>query len=286
MKTQINFTRSTNYQTNNALVTVKTVALLLLLVSYQPIQAAQKKLPSGDEIAARINQRDEGIAMSRNLKMVLTDRRGKKRIRKTRNIRQYFGKEKRSVIFYLTPKNVKDTAFMTYDYPDEKRDDDQWLYLPAMRKVRRISASDRGDYFLGTDLSYEDIKLENRVSIKDYVRKTMGEDKINGHHCYVVQAIPVNKKIAKELGYGKVEQCVDSKIWMVRRSKIWDIRGNLLKTVTISEIHKVQGIWSNHRIDVENHKTGHNTLFIFSLIRYQDKTNRKLFTQQALRRGL
>ena len=257
-------------------ITLAPVATMLLAADW----------PTGDEIAQRINARDEGEAVSRNLTMRMIDRRGKERVRETRGLRKYYGDEKRSVIFYLQPKNVKDTAFLTYDYPKAAVDDDQWLYLPAMRKVRRISASDRGDYFLGTDFTYEDIKLETKVSIEDYTRKTIGEDEVDGHHCYVVETLPVDDETAKELGYGRVEQCVDDKIWMVRRSRFWDTRGKELKTIVTKDIRQVQDIWTQHRIEVENHKTGHRTVFTFSEVDYATGVRDGVFTRKAIRRGL
>lgn len=263
---------------------VRTIVLSTLLML--PLLSSAADWPSGDEIAQRINARDEGVAVARNLSMQMTDRNGKTRSRDTRAFRKYFGDEKRTVIFYREPRNVKGTAFLTWDYPQAGQDDDQWLYLPAMRKVRRISASDRGDYFLGTDLSYEDIKLESRVAIGDYTRNTLGEDEVDGHHCYTVESLPVDAATAKELGYGKVEQCVDSKIWIVRRAKMWDVNMNPLKSVHFSEIRQVQGIWTQHRIEVENHKTGHRTVFQFSDVDYEGSVRDELFTQNALRRGL
>ncbi|MCF6293124.1 MAG: outer membrane lipoprotein-sorting protein [Robiginitomaculum sp.] len=155
-----------------------------------------------------------------------------------------------------------------------------------MRKVRRISASDRGDYFLGTDFSYEDIKLETKVSIDDYTRKTLGEAMIDGHRTFIVEATPVDKKTAKELGYSKVTQWVDAEIWMVRKATFDSLRGKPLKTIYTKEIKQVQGIWSAHQLKVENHKTGHTTKFTFSDIDYQKEISDDLFTERALRRGL
>jgi len=251
---------------------------------------ADNTLPTGMEIAQRINSRDEGRSVSRNLTMEMIDRRGKKRVRETRGYRKYFagkhGEEKRTVIFYLTPRNVKDTAFMTYDYPQANKDDDQWLYLPAMRKVRRISASDRGDYFLGTDFTYEDIKKETKVTIEDYNRKTLHTDSIDRHRVFVIESIPVNKETANELGYSKVIQWVDAEIWIIRKAKFWDVRGKELKTIISSDIKLVQGIWTTHRMEVKNHKTGHQTNFTFSNVDYKSPVKDVLFTKQALRRGL
>ena len=260
-----------------------TMLLIMIVISSYAVSA---ELPAGDIIAQNINARDEGIAVSRKLKMEMTDRRGKTRVRETRAFRKYYGDEKRTAIFYLKPKNIKDTAFLTYDYVDKERDDDQWLYLPAMRKVRRISASDRGDYFLGTDLSYEDIKLETRVSLKDYTRKTIGEDEVDGVHCYVVDETVIDNETAEELGHIRRESCVDDIIWMTRRSKFWDLQNNLLKTTRFKDVSKVQGIWTAHIIEVENHKTGHHTVFTFSDVNYNEGVKDSVFTQNALKRGL
>lgn len=244
------------------------------------------KLPLGDEIARHINARDEGIAVARDLKMEMVDRRGKVRVRETRAFRKYYGDEKRTAIFYLAPRNIKDTVFLTYDYADKQKDDDQWLYLPAMRKVRRISASDRGDYFLGTDFSFEDMKLETRVSIADYTRRTVGEAEVDGFHCYVIEEKVINDEIAKELGHLRRENCVDDNIWVVRKSQFWDLQNKKLKTVYFKDISLVQGIWTAHTLEVENHKTGHRTKFTFSNIDYEKGVDDAIFTQGAIRRGL
>jgi outer membrane lipoprotein-sorting protein len=264
----------------------KQFGLLVLTILLGGLSNAADQLPDGDSIAQHINARDEGESVSRDLKMEMTDKRGKTRVRETRGYRKYYESEKRTIIIYRSPKNVKGTGFLTFDYTDKQQDDDQWLYLPAMRKVRRISASDRGDYFLGTDFSYEDIKLETRVSIEDYTRKTIGEDVVDDHHCVLVEMLPVNETVAKELGYGKGEICVDDTIWIVRRSRILDIQGNPLKTIHSSEIKQVQGIWTVHRMLVENHKTEHQTVFTFSNVDYNTPVDDSVFSKAALKRGL
>ena len=268
-------------------VSVNTAFVIVIILFSSSIFAQDivENLPTGDEIAKRINARNEGTAVSRTLIMELIDRRGKKRLRKTRGFRKYVGKEKRSVIFYLSPKNIKDTAFLTIDYPDAEKEDDQWLYIPAARKVRRISASNRGDYFLGTDFTYEDIKKETKVALSDYKRTTIGEEVIEGHNCYVIDATPVNIKVAKELGYSKVKLWVDSEIWITRKTVMWDVKGNLLKTIYTSNISKVQNIWTVHKMKVENHKTGHQTIFVFNDVDYLSELKDDLFTEQSLRRG-
>lgn len=283
-----------NFMIHKRKTRLKQTHLIIVLISIFALPVLAQNLtdsnvnglPTGEEVAAHINSRDEGKAVSRKLKIEMRDRRGKIRQRETMSYRKYFAAEKRTVIFYLAPKNIKDTAFLTYDYNDPDLADDQWLYLPALRKVRRISASDRGDYFLGTDMTYEDIKLETRVSTTDFNFKTIGTCNSKGKPGLQIEGIPKTQEIARELGYSKTQSCVDSEIWMVRTSQFWDIKGNLLKTVTINDIEKIQGIWTQKNIEVENHKTGHSTGLTFSEVDYRSSVADGIFTTNAIKRGL
>lgn len=264
---------------------VVTALLMCGVLTLQITWADTGALPSGREIAEKVNARDEGAFVSRTLTMTMTDRKGKSRVRETFGYRKYFGAEKRTIIFYQSPANIKDTAFLTYDYPQVDKDDAQWLYLPAARKVRRISASDRGDYFLGTDFTYEDIKKESKLSLEDYTFETVGEEELDGHRCFIIESTPVNDKTAKELGYGKIRSWVDPEIWMSRKSEFWDYRMNPLKTLTTMEIRQLDGISTAHRMEVDNHKTKHHTTFEFANVDYNTPVEDDVFTERALKRG-
>jgi len=243
------------------------------------------ELPAGDWIVEQINNIDDGEFVSRKLTMHMIDRRGKERVRETTAYRKYFGDEKRTVLFYLAPANVRDTAFLTYDYKDPSAGDDQWLYLPALRKVRRISASDRGDYFLGTDFTYEDIKKEGKIEPGDFHFKTVQKELIGDAETFLVEATPQSDAIARELGYGKTRFWVDRANWIIVKAEYWDIKGKLLKTLVADDIRQVDGIWTRHDLTIDNHKTGHKTVFTFSEVDYRTAVKDDIFTKRALSRG-
>ncbi|WP_206019789.1 outer membrane lipoprotein-sorting protein [Pseudomaricurvus alkylphenolicus] len=259
---------------------------LAMILTSAPASADTGGLPEGRWVAEQVNAVDDGEHRISTLSMKLVDRRGKERTRETKTFRKYFGEEKRTALFYLSPRNVKDTGFLTYDYPQADIDDDQWLYLPALRKARRISASDRGDNFLGTDFTYEDIKNEGKFELSDYHFRTMAAAEIDGIDTLLLEAIPVDQQTAKELGYGKVLAWVDRSNWIVVKAQYWDINLNGLKTVEISDIRKIDDIWTRHRMDVTNHKTGHSTTFVFSDVDYQTSVSDNIFGRQALTRGV
>lgn len=263
------------------------LTLLVIVATSSPTHAEEASdLPEGVEVARRINARDEGAAVSRGLRFELVDGRGNRRTRETRVFRKYFGAEKRTALFFLEPQSLRDTALLTVDHAEPGRDDDQWLYLPAARKVRRISATDRGESFLGTDLSYEDVKLETQVGLEDYRWRTLGEEPLDGRRCLVVEGRAVDEETARELGYGRLLLRVDAEIWMVRKAEYWEPGGRLLKTARLSEIRTVDGIWTVHRVEVETAATGHRTLLTFHDVDYASPIDDDFFSERSLVRGL
>jgi uncharacterized protein len=258
---------------------------LVLVLLAAAARAADLAPPSGDELARRVNARDDGAAVSRTLRMELVDKRGQTRTRTTRSYRRDVGDERRSVLFFVDPTTVKGTAFLTWDYPDPHRDDDQWLYLPALRKSRRIAAGDRGQSFLGTDLSYEDMKNETRLGVADYRWTTQGEERVDGHRCWLLEGLARDDATAHALGYGRILVRVDAELAIPRRVEYWDPKGELLKTVDLREIEAIQGIWTPQLVEVRNHQTGHATIFRFEDVDYAHPPPEDLMTEGALRRG-
>jgi hypothetical protein len=263
-----------------------------LLISNQSLAAEDSSVIPTDAmtIVNNINQVDDGEHVKRNLTMTLIDKRGKTRVRETRTFRKYYEGEKRTILFYQRPSNVKGTAFLTLDYKQADRDDNQWLYLPALRKVRRISVSDRGDYFLGTDFTYEDIKLEGKLDIEDYNFEIIKTEVLNfedglSYQSIKMNGIPKSRAIAKELSYGRTEFWVDTKTWLIIKADYWDQKGKLLKTLINADIRAIDDILTRHKLTIDNHKTGHKTIFEFSEVDYQSPVKDTLFSKRAMKQG-
>jgi len=273
---------------------LRSLALIFFIASAsyfafnQQAQAASSK--EGIEIVNKVNNVDDGQQVTRKLTMTMIDKRGKTRVRETQAYRKYYDQEKRTVLFYKKPTNVKGTAFLTFDYKDTAKDDDQWLYLPAMRKVRRISASDRGDYFLGTDFTYEDIMLEGKLELTDYDFSVLRNEKVSfesgeSFDSVVLQGIPKNTGIAKDLGYSRTLIWVDTTTWVVVRADYWDLKNKPLKSLAMTDIRTVDNIITRHILTINNHKTGHKTIFKFSDVNYTSKVKNSLFSKRALKQG-
>lgn len=257
-------------------------AFLLAVASL--VHADDGALPNADEIVAKVNARDDGAFVKRKVTMTLQPKSGAPRVRETVSWHKWFGGDKKTLVFFLSPANVRDTGFLTFDYAELGKNDDQWLYLPAARKVRRISATDRGDMFVGTDFAYEDIKKETKISAEDFTFKTIGVEEIDGHRCYKVDA-KANPDAAKELGYARGVSWFDAELWLARKTEYFDAAGKLLRTIVTQDVEQIDGIWTALRVTATTHKTGHSTEFKFSEIDYATPVDDAIFTEQSLSRG-
>jgi len=239
--------------------------------------------PTGLEVMQRVDNREDGDDLKQQLTQTLIDRNGNQRVRHMIGFRKDYGKDKRQVTFFSKPANIRDTALLTFDYDDPHVDDDQWLYLPALKKVRRISAADRGDYFMGTDFTFEDMK--QTPELEDYQWKLLGSESVAGHDCWKVEGRPVSDAVARELGYSRMLQYVRKDNDFSVRVDYWDRAGRELKRLYATEIKLIQNIWSPVKVEITNLQSNHRTVLEFSGQQYNTGLKNRLFTQRTLKRG-
>ena len=133
--------------------------------------------PKARRIMQKVEDRDDGDNSTSDMEMILIDKNKKKRIRKIKVYTKDKGKDTLRLMFFQYPADVKDTGFLTYDYDNPDKDDDQWLYLPALRKTKRIASSDKSGSFMGSDLNYSDMTKRN---LEDYDFTLMKEMEVRG----------------------------------------------------------------------------------------------------------
>lgn len=244
---------------------------------------------SAMDIMQKVNGVDEGKHLISHIKMTMINKKGNTRTREAVTYRKNFNQERRTFLVFKSPSNVDGTSFLTYDYVTASKDDDQWLYLPSLRKVRRISSSDRGDYFLGTDFTYEDIKKAGKIEIDDFDFVHQGRESIslgeNSVNTIKVEAKPKNDELRKELGYGNSTLWINPENWIIVKVHYEDLKGRDLRTYTAGDIRKIEGIWSKHLLEVKNHKTGHYSRFEISDLDYNTKISDKRFNKRAMKKS-
>ncbi|MFW6181785.1 MAG: outer membrane lipoprotein-sorting protein [Spirochaetota bacterium] len=183
----------------------------------------------------------------------------------------------RTIVVFHRPASVEGTRFLVRENPD--RDDDQWIYLPALKRVRRISASEGGTSFMGTDFTYDDLKTRD---LDQDTHTLLGKETFQGRDCHVVESAPVDPKSSQ---YSRRVQWVPEDIWVPAKIEFYDREGGLLKVYTVHKLDQVQGYWTPLAGTMENVQTGHATRMEVRKLRYNEELDPGLFTTRFLESG-
>ena len=241
---------------------------------------------TGEEIAQKVHDRDDGDNSTSKMKMILTDKNGKQRVRDLRTFSKDKGEDRLKVMFFLSPADVKNTAFLTYDYEDSKKDDDQWLYLPELQKVKRIASSDKSSSFMGSDFTYSDMTSRN---VEDYTYKIMKEKKVGGHMTWQMLVTPKSQETVAETGYTKSIVFVRQDNFVIVQALNYIKAGKKLKYMMVKDLKLIDGIWTATEMQMitkKGKKTLHKTTFKFSDIKYNQDLQESFFTTRTIERGL
>lgn len=241
---------------------------------------------TGKEIAQKVHDRDDGDNSTAKMKMILIDKNGKKRVRDLKTYTKNKGEDKLKLMFFLTPADVRNTGFLTYDYEDSNKDDDQWLFLPELKKTKRIASSDKSSSFMGSDFTYSDMTSRN---VKDYTYKIMKEPTIGGHKTWQMLVTPKSDKTIDETGYTKSIVFVRQDNFVIVQALNYIKIGKKLKYMKVLDLQKIDGIWTAKKMQMttkKGKKTLHKTIFEFSDIKYNQNLEESFFTTRTLERGL
>jgi len=236
-------------------------------------------------IMEKVDARDDGQTMEQDMLMVLMDKNNHKRTRDIKSYGKDFGADTHQIMFFKSPADVKNTAFLTYDYDNANKDDDQWLYLPALKKVKRIPSADKSGSFMGSDFSYFDMTDRD---LEDYDFKLIKETKVRGHAAWMIEGTPRNKKVIKESGYIKTVAIVRKDNMMVVRA-INYMKNGKKKYLDLKKIHKQSGVWVVDDMTMTTKKgksTLHKTELKFKNIKVNKALKDDLFTTRRLEKGL
>ncbi len=255
----------------------KSVLTLIALFAICSVHAAGL---TGRDIMQKVKNRADGDTRYATIEMTLIQKSGHKRVRKLESWAMDVGRDTKKIMFFTYPGDVKGTGFLTWDYDNASKMDDKWLYLPAMKKTRRISGkSSKTDYFMGSDFTYNDMSTR---SVDEETHKLLREETIGGQKCWVVQSTPKDKD---EI-YSYRTTWIRQDCLMAVKTEYYDKLDKLHRRLTISDIEKVQGFWTMHLMQMENVQTGHKTIIKMNNQRFNVKVQSNLFTINKLEKGL
>ncbi len=260
-------------------ITFVIISLTLFLYSLN----AEKPLPAdkvekGLAIAKLADESDVGFDnFVVNIKMTLTNRHGKNstRVMKTYT-KEGIGDGDKAIIVFETPRDIRGSAVLTYTH--KLKSDDQWLYLPALGRVKRIASENKSGSFMGSEFAYEDLASQE---VEKYDYAFLKEEKYNDADCYVVDRFPVDKNS----GYTKITTWFNKKRLTVEKAVYYDRKDALLKTLVFSNYKQyLDKFWRAEKFDMTNHQKGKKTVLEWTNYKFKQKLKETMFTPNGMKR--
>ncbi|MBI5562518.1 MAG: outer membrane lipoprotein-sorting protein [Deltaproteobacteria bacterium] len=249
------------------------ICLSALLVAASARAAAPEEIMRSSQAAFLYQGKD----FKARVVMRLTGKTGAERIRELTMLRKNSGApggDQKYFIYFYKPADVKDMTFMVYKYP--KKDDDRWLFIPALNMVRRIAAQDKASSFVGSDFTYEDVSGRD---IDDDAHVLVKEERLGSSDCYVVKSAP------KEGGmdYAYKLSWIDKGNYLPLKEEYYDGRSGLYKVFSADEIKTISGIPTVTRRAMKNLSSGHKTEAEFTRVEYNTGIEDSLFSERFLK---
>jgi len=263
------------------------LAILTLALFFIVNNTVAEPLTARD-IMVKFDERYTGDSAQSDAQLILIDRRDRERVRDIRLYSLDKDNVEKAVSFFLSPTDVEGTAYMNFDY-DDARDDDSWLYLPALKQVRRVSSGDKSGSFMGSDFTYSDI---NGINIDWYDYKLLSDSEtVDGAETWLIESTPNPThadKVAEETGYEKSHIWIRKDNFVQVQSKIWMTRGNRIKYFSATDLQLIDNIWTPMRLQMittRNNEKEHASVFQFVKTVYNQHSDEALFSTQAMERG-
>lgn len=239
---------------------------------------AQSVEERGLEIMTAVDQQNDGFVDSTSsMTMTLINRAGKKSVRSIRSLAlEVPGDGDKSMSIFNKPADVKGTASLSYSHATEA--DEQWLYLPALKRVKRISSKNKSGPFMGSEFAFEDISSQE---VEKYTYKFLDEAEHDGVKTFRVESYPAYK----HSGYTRVINWIDQERLIPVKVEYYDRKNSLLKTLMISEYERyLDKFWRALRMEMQNEQSGKSTILEFTDYKFQTGLSNKDFTSNALKR--
>ncbi len=258
--------------------TLKIAAIFFSVLFFVNSSAFAQKI-TGLQIIENVYNRPVGNDMTADLQMTLINSSGGERVRKIKQYVRDFGKVEKKIMFFVSPADIKNTSFMNWSYDEDGKDDDQWIYLPALKKTKRISSDSKSDYFMGSDFTYDD--LGDRKPTDD-THKLLREEKLNGEDCYVVESIPKDE----DYMYSKTITWIIKDKWVGVKKDFYDEDGEFLKTLTVNKYEKIKGFLIVTDTEMNNVQKNHKTIMELKNVKINTGISKSKFTERMMTRGI
>jgi outer membrane lipoprotein-sorting protein len=248
----------------------------LVMASTLAFQAAAAE-PSGEEIIKQSldNYYYGGKDQRVQVDMKLINAQGSTRERSLTMLRLNVGNsgDQKYYIFFHSPADVKGTAFLVWKYP--RAEDDRWIYIPAIKLVKRIAADDTRSSFVGSDFTYEDVSGRD---VTDETHQLLKREDLNGRPTFLIESKP-----KAPMDYTRRVVWVDSERWLPLKEEYYDNQDQLMRTFSADKVEQINSVWTVTERTMKNIKSSHRTEVRLSNVEYDVGLSEDIFTERYLR---
>jgi outer membrane lipoprotein-sorting protein len=255
------------------LILFMSITLVLILGTGADLTAQM----TGKQIMESVYNNPGGDDSQGELTMKLTNKHGEQRVRMLKQYLKDDGSTEKKIMYFISPADVRGTSFMSWSYSNGD-DDDQWIYLPALKRTKRISSDGKSDYFMGSDFTYDD--LGDRHPDQDK-HNLLRDEILQGKECYVVESIPVDK----EYMYSKTITWVMKDSFLGLKREFYDDDGSLLKILSINNYDKIEGFWTILETEMKNVQKDHSTMIEFKNVKINQGIADSKFSERSMTIG-
>ena len=239
--------------------TKRILFIIILVFTLLPVQL-QAKEPTGRELAQKVYDFDIGDNSIARMSMELKSAGGSSRMRKLINMTMDDADIRKTMIRFLEPADIAGTGFLSIEQEDGSTE--QFLYLPALDRTRRIVADQKGRSFVNSDFTYEDMQ---RRPVQDFEQEIVGQEEVQGYDCWILEQKPLREANSQ---YALIKSWVPKDIALPIQAHFFSSPNTHSKTYKVPELKKIQGFWTPMQMVMISHEDGHQTILRTEEIEY------------------
>ncbi len=252
------------------------LGLLVIVILWSTAPAFTQQ--DGASIMKKVLSKATWKDMTAKVTLTVTSASGSKRVRKIDMMsRKRTDDESDMLMRFTEPADVRGTGFLIIEHAT--RDDDRYLYLPALRRIKRIASSGKGGNFMGSDFKYYDV---GRPKLADWNFRLVKSAHVDGIDCYIIEARPATPELEKDIGYQKIFQWVDKSNYTIIHSEYYDRLGKKWKILTVPGLKKINGVWFQTHLVMRDIQANRRSEFVFRDIKVNVGLPASTFTKRAL----
>ncbi|MBN2401844.1 MAG: outer membrane lipoprotein-sorting protein [Spirochaetes bacterium] len=214
--------------------------------------------------------------------LVIMNQNGEKRVRKMLMVSRMYnnGQLEKKMVRFTAPADVKGTGFLSFDY--NEKSDDKWMYMPALRKTRRIISSENAKSFMGSEFSYADMSMP---TLNDFNYKSLPDETVNGENCYMIEITPKDETVGEENGFSKKISYISKRDFVLRKAEYFDLNGEkekILEVQSVIEVDKTKHKYKMKKMTMTNVHNNRKSVSSTDSIKFNPGIPDEYFTTRYL----